>query len=81
MAATETDAQQAEIERLRGRVAALEHELVEQAARTEMLETLADFDDETALYAYQKDPMHVDVAQAIRKRVSLIKVIDFVTSD
>ena len=42
---------------------------------------LADFDDEDALYAYQKAPEHVTVAQEIRKRVSVIKVIDFVTAD
>lgn len=42
---------------------------------------LADFQDEDGLYAYQKDPMHVEVAGEIRKRVSSIKVIDFVTSD
>ena len=42
---------------------------------------LADFDDEEALYAYQKAPEHVTVAGEIRKRVSLIKVIDFVTAD
>ena len=42
---------------------------------------LADFDDEAALYAYQKAPEHVHVAQEIRKRVLAIKVIDFVTSD
>lgn len=40
---------------------------------------LADFEDEAGLYAYQKDPAHVDVAQEIRKRVSAIKVLDFVT--
>ena len=42
---------------------------------------LADFADEDALYAYQKAPEHVTVAQEIRKRVSDIKVIDFVTAD
>ena len=42
---------------------------------------LADFDDEDALYAYQKAPEHVSVAKEIRKRVSAIKIIDFVTSD
>jgi Stress responsive A/B Barrel Domain len=42
---------------------------------------LADFENEEALYAYQKHPMHVSVAAEIRKRVSLIKVIDFVISD
>lgn len=42
---------------------------------------LADFEDEAGLYAYQKDAMHVKVAGEIRKRVSSIKVIDFVTAD
>ena len=42
---------------------------------------LADFDDEDALYAYQKAPEHVVVGQEIRKRVSVIKVVDFVTPD
>jgi hypothetical protein len=38
-----------------------------------------EFDDEDALYAYQTDPHHVTVAQEIRKRVSVIKVMDFVS--
>ncbi len=38
-----------------------------------------EFDDESALYAYQTDPYHVTVAQEIRKRVSGIKVMDFVS--
>jgi hypothetical protein len=38
-----------------------------------------EFDDEDALYAYQKDPEHAEVAQEIRKRVSVIKVTDFVS--
>ncbi len=38
-----------------------------------------EFDDEAGLYAYQKDPYHVTVAQEIRKRVSVIKVMDFVS--
>jgi len=42
---------------------------------------LADFDDEDGLYAYQRDPSHIAVAGEIRKRVSVIKVIDFVTPD
>jgi hypothetical protein len=40
-----------------------------------------EFDDEDALYAYQQDPYHVTVAQEIRKRVSTIKVMDFVSAD
>lgn len=42
---------------------------------------LADFDDEDALYAYQRAPAHVTVAQEIRKRVSAITVFDFVVGD
>ena len=38
-----------------------------------------EFEDEDALYAYQTDPAHVTVAQEIRKRVTLIKVADFVS--
>lgn len=38
-----------------------------------------EFDDEDALYAYQSNPFHVTVAGEIRKRVSLIKVTDFVS--
>ena len=37
-----------------------------------------EFDDEAGLYTYQQDPNHVTVAQEIRKRVSIIKVMDFV---
>jgi stress responsive alpha/beta barrel protein len=37
-----------------------------------------EFDDEDGLYAYQKDPLHVTVAAEIRKRVTNIKVLDFV---
>lgn len=37
-----------------------------------------EFEDEDALYAYQNDPYHVTVAQEIRKRVTSIKVMDFV---
>jgi hypothetical protein len=39
---------------------------------------LADFEDETGLYAYQKDPLHVEVAREIRERVDRITVMDFV---
>src|SRR5437868_2294930 len=38
-----------------------------------------EFDDEAGLYAYQQDPIHVAVAQEIRKRVSGAKVMDFVS--
>src|SRR5437868_2291055 len=38
-----------------------------------------EFDNEEALYAYQQDPYHVTVAQEIRKRVSVIKGMDFVS--
>src|SRR5688572_9434644 len=38
-----------------------------------------EFDDEDSLYAYQKEPEHVAIAAEIRKRVSLIKVTDFVS--
>jgi hypothetical protein len=38
-----------------------------------------EFDDEDGLYAYQTDALHVTVAQEIRKRVSVIKVMDFVS--
>jgi hypothetical protein len=38
-----------------------------------------EFDDEDALYAYQHAPEHVVIAQELRKRVSLIKVTDFVS--
>lgn len=38
-----------------------------------------EFRDEDALYAYQKDPHHVVVAQEIRKRVSGFKILDFVS--
>lgn len=37
------------------------------------------FKNEEALYAYQTDPYHASVAQEIRKRVSVIRVMDFVT--
>ena len=38
-----------------------------------------EFDDEEGLYQYQKDPLHVTVAQEIRKRVSAFKGTDFVS--
>jgi hypothetical protein len=38
-----------------------------------------EFEDEEGLYRYQKDPLHVTVAQEIRKRVSAIKITDFVS--
>jgi hypothetical protein len=38
-----------------------------------------EFDGEDALYAYQTDPYHVAVAQEIRRRVAVIKVMDFVS--
>jgi len=54
MSVTETD-RQAEIERLRARVAALEAELVEQAARTERI--VADVQQRT----YWLDRWHLDL--------------------
>jgi len=38
-----------------------------------------EFGDEAGLYAYQADPYHMTVAQEIRKRVTLIRVSDFVS--
>jgi|SRR5437867_8812811 len=38
-----------------------------------------EFEDEDGLYTYQKDPEHVKTAQEIRKRVSNIKIVDFVS--
>jgi hypothetical protein len=38
-----------------------------------------EFDNEEGLYTYQQDPNHVVVAQEIRKNVSSIKVMDFVS--
>ncbi|PYS56134.1 MAG: hypothetical protein DMG13_01240 [Acidobacteria bacterium] len=38
-----------------------------------------EFDDEDGLYTYQTDPAHVRTAQEIRKRVSNIKIVDFVS--
>jgi hypothetical protein len=38
-----------------------------------------EFDDEDALYAYQHAPEHVEIAAELRKRVSLVKVTDFVS--
>ena len=40
-----------------------------------------EFEDEAGLYVYQTDPYHVGVAQEIRKRVSGVKVMDFVTQE
>jgi hypothetical protein len=39
---------------------------------------LVDFAGEAGLYAYQKDHYHMLVAQEIRKRVTEVKVLDFV---
>lgn len=61
MSATETDSQQAEIERLRARVAALETELVEQAARTERIVAAAQ--ERT----YWLDRWHLDLNALMRK--------------
>jgi hypothetical protein len=62
MSATEeTDTQQAEIERLRARVAALEAELVEQAARTERI--VAQAQERT----YWLDRWHLDLNALMRK--------------
>ena len=36
-----------------------------------------EFENEDGLYAYQKDPNHVTVAQEIRKRITDIKIFDF----
>ena len=38
-----------------------------------------DFENEDALYAYQQDPKHVEIAQEIRKRVTGTRVVDFVS--
>src|SRR5947209_5731605 len=38
-----------------------------------------EFDNEDALYAYQQDPVHLNVAQEIRKRTANVKVVDFVS--
>ena len=38
-----------------------------------------EFDDEAALYTYQKHPDHVMVAQEIRNRVTGTKIVDFVS--
>ena len=38
-----------------------------------------EFDSEDALYTYQQDANHGTIAQEIRKRVSHIKVMDFVS--
>jgi len=60
MSATKTD-QHAEIERLRARVAALEAELVEQAARTERIVAAAQE------RAYWLDRWHLDLNALMRK--------------
>ena len=39
-----------------------------------------EFDDEDRLYEYQKDPLHVTVVQELRKRISAIKIADFVST-
>ncbi|HEU4703015.1 MAG TPA: hypothetical protein VFS37_11080 [Conexibacter sp.] len=61
MSVTETDSQQAEIERLRTRVAALEAELVEQAERTERIIAKAQE------RAYWLDRWHLDLNALMRK--------------
>jgi hypothetical protein len=61
MGVTETDAQQAEIERLRARVAVLEQELVEQAARTERIVA------ETQERTYWLDRWHLDLNALMEK--------------
>jgi hypothetical protein len=61
MATTETDQQQSEIERLRARVAALETELVEQAARAERAVAQAQE------RAYWLDRWHLDLNALMRK--------------
>jgi len=58
---TETDSEQAEIEQLRARVAALETELVEQAARTERI--VAQAQERT----YWLDRWHLDLNALMRK--------------
>lgn len=60
MATTETD-QQTEIEQLRARVAALEAELLEQAARTERIVAQAQE------RAYWLDRWHLDLNALMRK--------------
>jgi hypothetical protein len=60
MAATETD-QPTELEQLRARVAALEAELVEQAARTERIVA------EAQERAYWLDRWHLDLNALMRK--------------
>jgi hypothetical protein len=61
MSATEETDQQTEIERLRARVAALEAELVEQAARTERI--VAEAQERT----YWLDRWHLDLNALMRK--------------
>jgi hypothetical protein len=60
MSATDTD-RQTEIEQLRARVAALEAELVEQAARTEAIVA------EAQERAYWLDRWHLDLNELMRK--------------
>jgi hypothetical protein len=36
------------------------------------------FENEDGLYAFQTDPHHLGIAQEIRKRLSTVKVMDFV---
>ena len=60
ISSSETD-QQAELERLRARVAALEAELVEQAARTERIVAAAQE------RAYWLDRWHLDLNALMRK--------------
>ena len=40
---------------------------------------IVEFDDEDGLYVYQRHPIHVTVAQEIRKRVNAVKIVDFVS--
>lgn len=61
MAVSSETEQQAEIERLRARVAALEAELVEQAARTERIVA------EAQERAYWLDRWHLDLNALMRK--------------
>jgi len=39
-----------------------------------------DFENEDSLYAYQKDPKHIETAAEIRKRVTGTRVVDFVSA-
>ena len=38
-----------------------------------------DFENEDALYTYQQDSKHVEIAQEIRKRATATRVVDFVS--